>query len=103
MKTFLKPLTSGEEKLYLQRYREGDLAAKNILIEHNLRLVAHIVKKYQGSGEDPEDLISIGTIGLIKAISTFDAEKSTRLSTYAARCIDNELLMMLRSRKKTLP
>ena len=100
MKTFLKPLTSGEEKLYLQRYREGDLAAKNILIEHNLRLVAHIVKKYQGSGEDPEDLISIGTIGLIKAISTFDAEKSTRLSTYAARCIDNELLMMLRSRKK---
>lgn len=100
MKTFLKPLTSSEEKLYLQRYREGDLAAKNILIEHNLRLVAHIVKKYQGSGEDPEDLISIGTIGLIKAISTFDAEKSTRLSTYAARCIDNELLMMLRSRKK---
>ena len=100
MKTFLKPLTSGEEKLYLQRYREGDLAAKNILIEHNLRLVAHIVKKYQGSGEDPEDLISIGTIGLIKAINTFDAEKSTRLSTYAARCIDNELLMMLRSRKK---
>ena len=79
-------MTSGEEKLYLQRYREGDLAAKNILIEHNLRLVAHIVKKYQGSGEDPEDLISIGTIGLIKAISTFDAEKSTRLSTYAARC-----------------
>lgn len=76
------------------------MAAKNILIEHNLRLVAHIVKKYQGSGEDPEDLISIGTIGLIKAISTFDAEKSTRLSTYAARCIDNELLMMLRSRKK---
>ena len=75
------------------------MAAKNILIEHNLRLVAHIVKKYQGSGEDPEDLISIGTIGLIKAISTFDAEKSTRLSTYAARCIDNELLMMLRSRK----
>ena len=99
MKTFLKPLTSAEEKLYLQRYREGDLEAKNILIEHNLRLVAHVVKKYQGSGEDPEDLISIGTIGLIKAISTFDAEKSTRLSTYAARCIDNELLMMLRSRK----
>lgn len=96
MKTFLKPLTSGEEKLYLQRYREGDLAAKNILIEHNLRLVAHIVKKYQGSGEDPEDLISIGTIGLIKAISTFDAEKSTRLSTYAARCIDNAILSQMR-------
>lgn len=100
MKTFLKPLTSDEEKLYLQRYREGDLEAKNILIEHNLRLVAHVAKKYQDSGEDPEDLLSIGTIGLIKAISTFDAKKSARLSTYAARCIDNELLMMFRSRKK---
>lgn len=100
MKTFLKPLTSDEEKLYLQRYREGDLEAKNILIEHNLRLVAHVAKKYQDSGEDPEDLLSIGTIGLIKAISTFDSKKSARLSTYAARCIDNELLMMFRSRKK---
>lgn len=100
MKTFLKPLTLSEEKSYLQRYREGDLEAKNILIERNLRLVAHIVKKYQSADEDLDDLISIGTIGLIKAISTFDSTKSTRLSTYAARCIDNELLMMLRSKKK---
>lgn len=93
-------MTSAEEKLYLQRYREGDLDAKNILIERNLRLVAHVVKKYQGSGEELDDLISIGTIGLIKAVSTFDTKKSARLSTYAARCIDNELLMMLRSKKK---
>ncbi|MDO4337470.1 MAG: RNA polymerase sporulation sigma factor SigK [Eubacteriales bacterium] len=100
MKTFLKPLTAAEEKFYLQRYQGGDLEAKNILIERNLRLVAHVVKKYQGKDEDLDDLISIGTIGLIKAISTFDAEKATRLSTYAARCIDNELLMMLRSKKK---
>ena len=101
MKTFLKPLTSGEEKLYLQRYREGDLAAKNILIEHNLRLVAHIVKKYQGSGEDPEDLISIGTIGLIKAINTFNPTKKIKLATYASRCIENEILMYLRRNSKT--
>ena len=100
MKTFQKPLTSAEEKLYLQRCREGDLEAKNILIERNLRLVAHVVKKYQGADEELDDLISIGTIGLIKAVSTFDASKSARLSTYAARCIDNELLMMLRSKKK---
>lgn len=100
MKTFLKPLTAAEEKFYLQRFHEGDLEAKNILIERNLRLVAHIVKKYQGTDEELDDLISIGTIGLIKAISTFDFRKSTRLSTYAARCIDNELLMMLRSKRK---
>lgn len=92
MKTFQKPLTSAEEKLYLQRYQGGDLEAKNILIERNLRLVAHVVKKYQGADEDLDDLISIGTIGLIKAVSTFDASKSTRLSTYAARCIDNAIL-----------
>ena len=100
MKTFLKPLTSAEEKLCLKRCRKGDSEAKRILIEHNLRLVAHVAKKYQNTGEDLEDLISIGTIGLIKAISTFDVDRSARLSTYAARCIDNELLMMLRSRKK---
>ena len=100
MKTFSKPLTAAAEKTYLQRYREGDLEAKNILIERNLRLVAHIVKKYQGSDEELDDLISIGTIGLIKAVSTFNAAKSARLSTYAARCIDNELLMMFRARKK---
>ena len=100
MKTFSKPLTSAQEKIYLHRCQEVDLYAKNILIERNLRLVAHVSKKYQNSGEDLEDLISIGTIGLIKAISTFDHTRCARLSTYAARCIDNELLMMLRSRKK---
>ena len=101
MKTFLKPLTSEEESYYLQEYKQGSLEAKNILIERNLRLVAHIVKKYQGAPEEMDDLISIGTIGLIKAIHTFDEKKASRLSTYAARCIDNELLMLLRSKKKT--
>lgn len=101
MKTFLKPLTSEEESYYLQEYKQGNLEAKNILIERNLRLVAHIVKKYQGAPEEMDDLISIGTIGLIKAIHTFDAQKTSRLSTYAARCIDNELLMLLRSKKKS--
>ena len=100
MKTFLKPLTLAEEQFYLQQYQRGDLEAKNILIERNLRLVAHVVKKYQGTDVEMDDLISIGTIGLIKAISTFDSCKSVLLSTYAARCIDNELLMMLRSKKK---
>lgn len=101
MKTFLKPLTPDEELFYLQKYQVGDLEAKNILIERNLRLVAHIAKKYQNPEEDNEDLISIGTIGLIKAVTTFNPDKGSRLATYAARCIENELLMMLRSRKKT--
>ncbi len=101
MKTFPKPLTAEEEKLYLKRYKDGDQEARRILIERNLRLVAHVAKKYQGSDEDSDDLISIGTIGLIKAVSTFDSSKKNRLATYAARCIDNELLMMLRMRKKT--
>ena len=100
MKTFLKPLTTEEETFYLRKCRQGDKAARDVLIERNLRLVAHIVKKYQGVDEDLDDLISIGTIGLIKAVSTYDMEKGSRLATYAARCIDNELLMMLRSRKK---
>lgn len=100
LKTFQKPLTVEEERYYLQKYQEGDPRAKDILIERNLRLVAHVVKKYQGLEEDLDDLISIGTIGLIKAVLTFDSSKSNRLSTYAARCIDNELLMMLRARKK---
>ena len=101
MKTFQNPLTSAEEQEYLRLYKENNnLEAKNILIERNLRLVAHIVKKYQGT-EELSDLISIGTIGLIKAINTFDSDKGNRLATYAARCIDNELLMMLRSKKKT--
>ncbi len=100
MKTFPKPLSASEEAYYLNLYQEGSLEAKNILIERNLRLVAHIVKKYPFSPEDNEDLISIGTIGLIKAISSFNTEKNCRLATYAARCIDNELLMFFRNRKK---
>lgn len=100
MKTFQKPLSAQEETYYLQKYQEGDQEARNILIERNLRLVAHMVKKYQNVEEELDDLISIGTIGLIKAISTFDVGKGSRLATYAARCIDNELLMFLRSRKK---
>lgn len=100
MKTFKKPLSPEEEKYYLARYKEGDTAARNMLIEHNLRLVAHIAKKYQAPEHDNDDLISIGIIGLIKAVMTFDSEKNNRLATYAARCIENELLMMLRSRKK---
>ena len=90
----------GFDKYYLQKYQEGDSQAKNILIEHNLRLVAHVVKKYQGTGEDTDDLISIGTIGLIKAVTTFNPQKASRLSTYAARCIENELLMYFRAKKK---
>lgn len=103
MKTFKKPLSSEEEAGYIRLLKEGSreeaAAAKEILIERNLRLVAHIAKKYQNIEEDMEDLISIGTIGLIKAVDTFDAGKG-RLATYACRCIDNELLMMLRARKK---
>ena len=105
MKTFQQPLTSQEETGYLSiMYGEDQEAAKEarqILIERNLRLVAHVAKKYMGAGEDMEDLISIGTIGLIKAISTFRQEKGNRLGTYAAKCIDNELLMMFRARKKS--
>ena len=100
MKTFLKPLTAAEEREYLQKYTEGDLEAKHILIERNLRLVAHIVKKYQTTEEELEDLLSIGTIGLIKAVVTFDTGKNVRLGTYAARCIENEILMYLRAKKK---
>lgn len=101
MKSFPQPLTAAEERYYLQKYTEGNLEAKHILIERNLRLVAHIVKKYQTSPEETEDLLSIGTIGLIKAVVTFDPDKSVRLGTYAARCIENELLMHLRAKKKT--
>ncbi|MDD3413407.1 MAG: RNA polymerase sporulation sigma factor SigK [Lachnospiraceae bacterium] len=101
MKTFPKPLSSVEESFYFEKYKAGDEEAGNILVERNLRLVAHIAKKYLNAGEETEDLISIGTIGLIKAVSTFDNSKGNRLVTYAARCIDNELLMMLRSKKKT--
>ena len=100
LKSFPQPLTVDEEQYYMQKYTEGDLEAKYILIEHNLRLVAHVVKKYQHLSEDTEDLISIGTIGLIKAVMTFNPDKGVRLATYAARCIENELLMLMRSRKK---
>ena len=100
MKTFPNPLTPDEEKYYFQKYTEGDLEAKHILIERNLRLVAHIVRKYQNLGEEMEDLISIGTIGLIKAVISFDPEKGNRLAAYASRCVENEILMYLRARKK---
>lgn len=98
--SFPKPLTREEEQKYLKLCEQGNEEARNILIERNLRLVAHIVKKYSNTGKDADDLISIGTIGLIKAISTYDRKKGTRLATYAARCIDNEILMTIRSDKK---
>lgn len=101
VKTFPPPLSAEEEQYYMQKYIEGDLEAKHILIERNLRLVAHVLKKYQSLDEDMEDLISIGTIGLIKAVVTFNPQKNNRLGTYAARCIENEILMMLRAKKKT--
>ena len=101
MKSFPQPITAAEERYYLQRYTEGDLEAKHILIERNLRLVAHIVKKYQSCEEETEDLLSIGTIGLIKGVVTFNPDKCVRLGTYAARCIENEILMHLRARKKS--
>ena len=96
---FPKPLTLEEEKEYFRKFKEGDKNAKDILINHNLRLVAHIVKKYSGAGE-ADDLISVGSIGLIKAINSFEYDKGTQLSTYAARCIENEILMLIRLNKK---
>ncbi|MEG0013377.1 MAG: sigma-70 family RNA polymerase sigma factor, partial [Cellulosilyticaceae bacterium] len=98
--SFPQPLSSEEEKYYLDLYEQGNENAKNILIERNLRLVAHIVKKYSNLNKDMDDLISIGTIGLIKGITSFDASKGTRLATYAARCIENEILMSIRSNRK---
>ncbi|MDF2868965.1 MAG: polymerase, sigma 28 subunit, FliA/WhiG family [Anaerocolumna sp.] len=100
MKSFPKPLSAKEETEILCRCMEGSKEARDILIERNLRLVAHIVKKYNSADREIDDLISIGTIGLIKAIDTFDPDKGIRLATYASRCIDNELLMMLRSGKR---
>ena len=94
--SFPKPLTAEEERMYLQRSAAGDLEARNILIERNLRLVAHIMKKYYSQSADQEDLISIGTIGLMKAVDTFDSDRRARFSTYASRCIENEILMYLR-------
>ena len=98
--SFPKPLSEEEEEHYLILYEQGDEDAKNKLIEHNLRLVAHIVKKYSNTGKDPDDLISIGTIGLIKSVNTYNRNKGVRLATYSARCIENELLMHLRTTKK---
>ena len=89
--SFPQPLCEEEEKSYLTKFKEGDLIAKGLLVEHNLRLVAHIVKKYSYPGKDVDDLISIGTVGLIKAIDSFDTSKGTRLATYAARCIENSI------------
>ena len=100
MKSFPPSLSADEEQYYLQKYLEGDLEAKHILIERNLRLVAHVIKKYQHLEENSEDLISIGTVGLIKAVITFNPSKNNKLGTYAARCIENEILMFLRSKKK---
>ena len=99
--SFPKPLSAQEERNYLQLAAAGDMEARNILIERNLRLVAHIVKKYYAQTSDQEDLISIGTIGLIKGITTFDTSKGARLATYAARCVENEILMHFRSQKKS--
>jgi len=99
--SFPKPLTEEEERHYLELAAQGDLEARNILIERNLRLVAHIMKKYYTQTSDQEDLISIGTIGLIKGITTFDQSKGARLATYAARCVENEILMHFRAQRKS--
>ena len=99
--SFPQPLNEEEERYYLKELKDGDILAKSILVEKNLRLVAHIVKKYSYPGKDVDDYISIGTVGLIKAIDSFDNSKGTRLATYAARCIENEILMLIRNNKKT--
>lgn len=99
--SFPKPLSAKDEQKYLQLASQGDLEARNILVEHNLRLVAHIIKKYYSSQNDQDDLVSIGTIGLIKAINTFDINKKIKLSSYASRCIENEILMYFRNLKKS--
>ena len=99
--SFPKPLSAAEERANLEQYAAGDLNARNVLVEHNLRLVAHVVKKYYTQESEQDDLISIGTIGLIKGISSFKPEKNTRLATYAAKCIENEVLMYFRGKKKT--
>lgn len=100
METFKEPLTREKEKYWLERLADGEKAAKDVLVEHNLRLVAHIVKKYNQTDREVEDLLSVGTIGLIKAINTFKNNKGNRLVTYASKCIDNEILMYLRMEKK---
>ena len=99
--SFPKPLSRAEEQKYLARWARGDVEARNLLVEHNLRLVAHIMKKYYAQTDDVDDLISIGTIGLIKGVNTYKPDKGVRLATYASRCIENEILMHFRSRKKS--
>ena len=103
MKTFLPPLTQPEEKEYIARMKSGSLEAKHVLVERNMRLVAHIVKKYQNVDEDTEELITIGTIGLIKAVGTYNDTRGSRLATYAARCIDNAILSQMRLWFRTNP
>ena len=100
MKTFPNPLTPAKERECLERLKEGDQEARRLLIEHNMRLVAHVVKKYQYTDYDTEDLLSVGTIGLIKAVNTFKPDRGSRLATYAAKCVENEILMLLRSHNK---
>lgn len=102
LKTFEKPLSPDEEKEILRRFCEGDASQRNVLIEKNMRLVAHMVKKYNDKERDIDDLISVGTIGLIKAVDSFKPDKNIKFATYAAKCIDNEILMMLRSEKKKI-
>lgn len=99
--SFPQPLNKEEERLYFERWHGGDREAYQVLIKHNLRLVAHVAKKFDSSGIDHDDLISIGTVGLIKAVETFQPTKGTKFATYAARCIQNEILMQLRAQKKT--
>ena len=97
--SFPKPLSAAEERMWLERYAQGDLEARNVLIEHHLRLVSHIIKKYYVQSADQEDLISIGTIGLIKGISSFDPSKGAKLATYAAKCIENAILSQRNNRR----
>lgn len=100
MQSFPRPLSAAQETVYLRQYQNGDMHARDILIERNLRLVAHIVKKYMNSGKETDEMISVGIVGLVKAVNTYNFEKGSRLATYAARCIDNELLMLMRGDRK---
>lgn len=100
MQSFPQPLSAAQETVYLRQYQNGDMHARDILIERNLRLVAHIVKKYMNSGKETDEMISVGIVGLVKAVNTYNFEKGSRLATYAARCIENELLMLMRGDRK---
>ena len=100
MQSFPQPLSAAQETVYLRQYQNGDMHARDILIERNLRLVAHIVKKYMNSGKETDEMISVGIVGVVKAVNTYNFEKGSRLATYAARCIDNELLMLMRGDRK---